>query len=319
MLITTDLQRRTLQFVLAANRGGYQPSSKEVREWVDRPDPRPGKRGKMIRPARPAKPGIPSPFMQSLTASIESPVLRFLRENQQTYATPSIDFASTFGKDFRAAAGIASMFGGTAPTPGRPARYAPDGPPEHVVKQLVRFGWMQKGSNKGLTVTPLGRALLNSDESKEAGVDETGVLVLQSRDPLAWGKLVGSISELEEVYIVDPYLRAEQLVQLVEHADVHRVLIGPKIGKSAVTELKVLLATPGYESLAVRQAPHDMLHDRYIVDPLSVRMLGASMNGVGGAATTVVFPLPDEHGAYFRQRAEEWWEGSEDLRSSPAT
>lgn len=315
MLITTDLQRRALQFVLAANRGGYQPSSKEAREWVDHPDPRPGKRGKMIRPAIPAKPGVPSPFMQSFAASIETPVMSFLRENQRNYLVPSFDL----GRDFRAAAGIASMFGGTAPTPAIPAKYAPNGPPEHVVKQLLRLGWLQKGSNKGLTVTPLGRALLNSDESEEAGVDETGVLLLQGRDPLAWGKLVGSISELEEVYIVDPFLRAEQLAQLVEHADVHRVLIGPKIGKRAVTELKVLLAAPGYGSLAIRQAPHGMLHDRYIVDPLSVRMLGASMNGVGGAATTVVFPLPDEHGTYIRQRAEEWWEGSEDLRSSPAT
>ncbi len=81
-----------------------------------------------------------------------------------------------------------------------------------------------KGQQQGTYRHTSRSGAVNSDESEEADVDESGGLLLEGRNPIAWGKLVGSIAELEEVYIVDPYLHAEHLAQLVEHADVNRVL-----------------------------------------------------------------------------------------------
>lgn len=310
-MITTELQRRALSFILASNRGGYFPKSVDVREWLDRPEPLPGKPGKLIAPAVAAKPGSPSPWMQEFQSTFRSPILKALQDYQtMTQLSGLSAYGSLSSRHVLTPSPLVQMFNGTPGTPARPAKYGPSGPPENVVKQMRRFGWVHRNDTKGLSVSRLGRALYESDMAEQSGSVESGFMVLEAGDELAWGRLVGHIAELDDVLIVDPYLRAEQLSQLREHTSVAKVLIGPNLGNADITALKVLAATPNYEDIEIRQAPRGTLHDRYVIDAISVRLIGASLNGIGGLTTTMVVPLPEEPAALIRKHADEWWEKS---------
>jgi hypothetical protein len=265
-VILTDLQRRGLNFVAVSNAGGYRPTAEEVTEWVDRPGPLPAARGALIEAA------VPS-LMRS-----------------------DYGIAKAFDK-------LTSNFDLFA---GRPARYGPSGPPEALVANLIRLRWLQISTVKGLSITPLGRALLREVDVLDPEV--APAIVLESGNPLAYAQLLGHIAESGDAYVIDPYLRMEQLYELMTTTSTGRVLVGSKLGKGDIAGIRsVVTATP--DRIQVRQAGAGVLHDRFVIGELGVHQFGTSMNSVG-SNTTVLVQMPADASEFLRAKAEEWWADS---------
>lgn len=55
-MIVKQEQRRAMEFVVVANRGGYRPTGREINQWRLAPDPRPTRRGDLLEPETPAIP-----------------------------------------------------------------------------------------------------------------------------------------------------------------------------------------------------------------------------------------------------------------------
>ena len=168
IVILSDDQRLALQYVQAANSGGYRPTAAEVDEWRLRPDPLPGKKGKLLSPA---EPGEPPPWARELAGINARLATQFLNSLQPALINLNRQVLSS------------ALWG----TPGTPARYAPDGPPEAFLDSLIRLSWLMQDDRGGLSTTPLSRALLRAED---IGDEEAGdVLVLAEGDPLAYATL----------------------------------------------------------------------------------------------------------------------------------
>jgi len=183
-VILNEQHQRVLRYVLAANTGGYRPSRAEVEEWRLRPDPLPGQKGRMISAGAP---GTPAPWMRDLVAT--TAFARGAVYQSPLSAALQGSVRSLFSQNFLG-------------TPGVPATYEPDGPPEAFLDHMVRLSWLSADSQDRLSLTPLGRALLRAEEARSDEASE--VLVLSKDDPLAYGTLLGHIAESGDVMIVDP-------------------------------------------------------------------------------------------------------------------
>lgn len=267
-----------MQFIAVATRGGCRPTSAEVLEWCARPGQLRGQRGRLLEPARPGLLG------RSMNGATGQAMVR------------------------SAVATITSLTG-------TPPKYEM-GPPESITASLLRLQWAREETNGGLQLTALGRALLRADVAEEEN-DVADVVVLEANDALAYGRIVGHIADSGPAFIIDPYLRAADLMCLLQHTSTRRVLIGSKLSKSDVAELRVLLTSWTTDSeVELRQAPVGVLHDRLIVGEIGVHMVGTSLNGVGKGTTTLLIPLPEEVADQMRETAESWWSASASLGRS---
>lgn len=162
------------------------------------------------------------------------------------------------------------------------------GQSEGVISHLRYLNWVEGESD--LRMTALGRALLASAESTESeGVE---VVVLNRDDPLAYPTLIGQLADTDDAMLVDPYLEAAGALDLIRHTGITRALVldAPGTAKKRAG-LATLLATELGANFEVRA--HAKVHDRYVIaGPERAWMIGASLNGVGRRATTVVTPLP---------------------------
>lgn len=82
MVILSDNQRQALQYVQAANSGGYRPTATEVDEWLLRPNPLPGKKGKLLSRAERGEPPIWARELASANALVAT---QFLNSLQPTF------------------------------------------------------------------------------------------------------------------------------------------------------------------------------------------------------------------------------------------
>lgn len=285
-------QQRVLRYVRAANTGGYRPTAEEVEEWRLRPGPLPGKKGKLLRAAQP---GTPSPLVSSMMSTLSSlPVESISRSMVANMVGPLSQLAA------------AGLIG----TPGRPAEYAPDGPPESPVAQMQRLSWLVSDRG-GLSLTPLSRALLRAEEAANSDHDAAEVLVLAQDDPLAYAKLLGHIADAGRVMIVDPYLRAEPLLTLLTATRADRFLIGTNVSEKDRATM-ITLVNSGAAGLAeLRRAKPGAVHDRLVISETGVQTIGMSLNAVGRTGTTVLMPVPEASADHLRQAAEAWWAEAE--------
>lgn len=208
----------------------------------------------------------------------------------------------------------AGIFG----TPGKPAKYGPDGPAESTVSQMQRLSWLVSDRG-GLSLTPLSRALLRAQESDMAEHDGVDVLVLSQEDPLAYANLLGHIADAGRVMIVDPYLRVEPLLALLTTTRSDRFLIGSKVSEKDRTAMQALVGSGASGPAELRRAKPGLLHDRLIVGDTGVQTLGMSLNAVGSKGTTVLMPVPEASADHLRQVAEGWWRDAEVIARAPTT
>lgn len=45
-----------MEFIAEVNRGGYRPAGRQINQWRLQPDPKPGRRGKLLEPEVPGTP-----------------------------------------------------------------------------------------------------------------------------------------------------------------------------------------------------------------------------------------------------------------------
>lgn len=315
-MIVNDEQRRAMEFIAFANRGGYRPTGREVNEWRLRPEPRQRRRGKLLQAEVPAVPerrvrvggssqldhlfeGVLSQFAGSKAAWLTGLDLGFSRTFQSAswasvLAGPGVKYEIIPGK------------------PGKPAVYGPDKPPEKFLAHLRRLGWVERDARGGYGVTLLGHALLRSESSSEPGDGDSSVMVLAADDELAYGRVMGIIAECEDALIVDAYLGSDELVAILKLTSATRFLVSDKLKRSRLTELAVQIGSaPPSPSGATRELRKASLHDRWVVGDHKLYGLGSSINGVGKKSMTTLVEMPDEAARSIRAIVEDLWAQAE--------
>lgn len=300
MTVLTEAQRRLLTFVQAANHGGYSPTPDEVTEWVERPDRKPGK----VTRRRVEEPLLP--FSSEVANAIAGTMKFELSEAMTEMARRQI--ADAMSPLMKQIAGLVSPWSGEARV------IEEREPDETLVEQVLRFRWVKcSATGAGLLLTELGSALLRADADLTTTAEIT---VLGGDDPLAWGSLVGTIAEVGECMIVDPYLKLDHLLVLAQFTRTSRVIMRRPAKEGDLVAWRVCLASPDL-NIQMRVADPKLLHDRYIVGETNVYTLGCSLNGVGRKPTTLA-PLSGEVADQVRAIVEEWWDAAEPIGDPPA-
>lgn len=133
-------------------------------------------------------------------------------------------------------------------------------------------------------------------------------MVLAADDELAYGRVMGVISECGDAFIMDAYLGTEEMMNIIKHSNASRFLVGDKLPKNRLTELAVLIElTPVEPGGAPRELRQAAFHDRWVVGDHKVYGLGASINGVGGKSMTTLIEMPDAAARFIRDAAEGLW------------
>ena len=333
IIIIDDMQRRTLEYIAAVNRGGWQPTAREINEWRLRPEPRPAKRGRLLEAAIPAVPSrrVPKQGGTTLGALLQNSlwphqtVADVLADSfKSRISLPKFAFDSGLlrqAADFMASSGLVSNVEyETIPgSPGREAVYAPTRPPEKFLAHLRRLGWVERNNRRRYAITPLGHALLRADTLEEVDSEQLNVMLLDADSELAYGQVMGVIAACGDApLILDAYLGTQELVDMLKHTNASRFLIGTKLGKARVTELSITVGlTPIGPSGTLRELRQTDFHDRWLVGDDEVYGMGTSLNGLGKSPTTLV-KMPDVVASFMRQKAEELWSSASVLAISNA-
>lgn len=191
-------------------------------------------------------------------------------------------------------------------------------PAETVGDHLVRIGWLELGDEDRLSLTRLGVALYATTERSMVTATAPTVAVLGKDDPLAYPFLIAELSEAGEGFLLDPYLKFQQLWDIMQHTKIRRVLV-KKMGstESDLRAMSALLGSPGApRQLDVRYTEDRTFHDRWFIGADStVKTIGASMNAVAAGVLTVVSPIPEAAAAKLVEQSEAWWAGATPLRA----
>ncbi|WP_022872487.1 hypothetical protein [Nesterenkonia alba] len=160
-------------------------------------------------------------------------------------------------------------------------------------RMLMGMRWLRSTRDGGLTLTPLGKALLRGDQSDDS--DSSQVVVLDSDDPVAYPTLLGELSDMGQAVLVDPHLQVNELKDLEKHTSVRRMLVtnsergsSPK-KRASISKYLEQADTPRVQ---VRMSPG--IHDRMILaEDGRVWTLGTSLNSVSRRKSlTVLTPMP---------------------------
>lgn len=322
-----------LDYIHEANEGGARPTGKQIKEWRKEPRRRPAQRGELIRAAVLGKPARrlyepDSALGISAAASVAAALIplaeaqsRMLSEVFRTYtgglSTAALTHALSGFNGAGALAGLGGTYRTIPGTPGTPAEYGPDVPREGFLDHLRRLGWVERDKAKTYALTELGKALLRRYHSQEATGDEDALFLGGEEGNVDYSRLIGRIAELGEAMVLDAYLGAEQVRDLLEHTQVTRFLVSSNPRQHGrVTTAGVQLSTwkdeTGDTSREMRRAK---FHDRIIVAELSVHVLGASLNGVRKGSPTVLYRMPGAAAEAIRQYAENLWKSAQDRTS----
>lgn len=178
----------------------------------------------------------------------------------------------------------------------------PYGTAEPVADHLSYVGWV--AGYPGLRLTALGKALLRATEKEQ----ESGpsVVILDNNDPLAYIQLLGMLSDVRGALLVDPYLDANELLDLMEFTGVERILVGDK-DKAKRTRLTALMSKTADPSVELRACGG--LHDRSIIaGDGRVWTIGASLNTVSKRKSpTMLVPMPSEAAQAWKAAMEAQW------------
>jgi hypothetical protein len=112
--------------------------------------------------------------------------------------------------------------------------------------KFANLGWVMPGISVGLRLTDVGTAVLRQlDQQEKEEAPEVLELVLDPSDRLAYARLVTIITQMGPAMLVDPYFELDQMLLIVDHTAVTRVLmsdehagrkgIGARIGAALQT------------------------------------------------------------------------------------
>jgi hypothetical protein len=141
--------------------------------------------------------------------------------------------------------------------------------------------------------------------------------MLGADDELAIPRLMGSLAELGEYLLVDPYLRADQLPALIRRTQLRRLLVSDRLPQSELVALATYIDQLTDSKVEARRAPKDQLHDRHAISDDRVLQLGTSVNGVG-KTTTVLVRLQDVASSV-RSHYDAIWSAAVPLEPSTST
>lgn len=329
-MIVNDEQRRAMEFIAAANLGGYRPTGREVNEWRLRPEPKPARRGRLLEPAVPEVPERRVPKNRGpLTGSALSNLFE-IRDLGGTDFTALSRLASAhvgaiglplsrmLALDQHIVDQVLGIEYETIPgKPGKPAVYAPDKPPEKFLAHLRRLGWIDRDGRRRYGVTLLGYALLRADAIAEAADEDSAVMVLPAEDQkLGYGQVLGRIADSGDALVLDAYLGTEQLMDILEHTNASRFLVGDKLSEGRIAELAVQIRlSPPNNVGSTRELRQASFHDRYLIGEHKVYTLTASLNGVGRSSMAILMEMTEVAARAIRTHAEELWASGQPIAS----
>ena len=332
-MIVNPEQHRALEFIEAVNRGGYRPTGREVNQWRLQPDPKPLRKGNLLEPEVPAVPdrrvrkrqGNPTGIAAVVDNVLKSQRIGDVSSRQFTNSIAKMLAGLNPGRDFSAHFNTGQfeglgLFDGweyeTIPgRSGKPAIYAPDKPPEKFLAHLRRLGWVDRDARRRYSVTKLGRALLAAEAMAESDLQDPSVVVLAPEDQnLGYGQVLGRVSTCGDALVADQYLGVLELLDLLEHTDASRFLIGPNMPRDRVTELSLQIkVSPPSDTGAVRELRRANFHDRYVVGEQNVFTLTASLNGVSKSSMALLMEMTDVAADAIRTHVEQLWSDAEPL------
>ena len=122
-----------MEFVVAANRGGYRPTGREINQWRRAPEPKAARKGELLEPEIPAAPErrVRKISPASLTLS---PAFSILMASQETYRAAYerllLGVSTTAFQSIASAVRVPGLFGNVeyeviSGKPGRPAALTP--------------------------------------------------------------------------------------------------------------------------------------------------------------------------------------------------
>ena len=62
---------------------------------------------------------------------------------------------------------------------------------------------------------------------------------------MAYATLMGKVADLGDAMVIDPYLRAEQLLSFLQFTTANRFLIGPNVARREVVAMQTLIQSQG--------------------------------------------------------------------------
>lgn len=187
--------------------------------------------------------------------------------------------------------------------------FADTGRLEGVSRWLEETGMISIRRPDGeVRLTPLGRAMTRS-----ARLGESDTVLLDPNDELSYPQLARALSTSEDFLFADPYVRLEQVHQLLAHTRVARILTSEKaVDDGELEGIRALVSGQTDRTVEVRVSSNESFHDRYAMEPNGrVFMLGASLNGLQ-KNVTVLAPLTDpDIGRAVIDHHEQLWQEAE--------
>lgn len=101
---------------------------------------------------------------------------------------------------------------------------------ESIVDYLLRVGWAIPVDGR-VRLLDIGRALERALERSANQADVMDV-VLDPEDPIVLARLIKQISLRGPGMLVDPYFRLEQLMPVIQHTEINRVLTSERTSES---------------------------------------------------------------------------------------
>ncbi len=302
----TDTQHQALSFVGACNRNQYQPTADQVVAWLASPAPADARYETRLRDG--SGRGVAAfSGAGTLAAWASTDVLHAFRQ--------------ALGASYRQGSILRAIDQAARALPTLPtSERVKVADAETAVAHLCRIGWLTEPNEDEavLQATPLGVALLREAERSDIDETDVSVVVLGREDPLAYPTLIDQLASVGAGLLVDPYLRLDQVHQVVVSTGLTRVLLSGKSAQFAVrAALSTYLDSPSLSRPVEVRGSCD-LHDRLLLaDDGKVYTLGTSLNGVG-RTTTVFSPLPSVAAATLQEEYNRLWAAAELVGPAPA-
>lgn len=188
-----------------------------------------------------------------------------------------------------------------------------------VIEWLGRVRWIYVDADDRVRLTAIGQAMLRHAEAEALEAEEVEDVVLDPDDQIAYARAVERIASAGRAMLVDPYFRLDQLLVIVQHTKVDRLLTGGRgnDGDARLSGLSMALEKLSVpRGLEVRR--NDEVHDRFVVpDTDAVLALGTSVGGIGRRFSVLINIKPPTADQVREAMLEAWQSADVVARAEP--